>query len=31
VVVMFKGKPRFEHLDEYLLRRDYALALEAIA
>jgi tetratricopeptide (TPR) repeat protein len=28
---MFKGKPRFDHLDEYLLRRDYALALEAIA
>jgi tetratricopeptide (TPR) repeat protein len=28
---MFKGKPRFEQLDEYILRRDYALALEAIA
>jgi tetratricopeptide (TPR) repeat protein len=28
---MFKGKPRFDHLDEYLLRRDYAIALEAIA
>jgi len=28
---MFKGKPRFEQLDEYLLRRDYEMALEAIA
>jgi tetratricopeptide (TPR) repeat protein len=28
---MFKGKPRFEQLDEYLLRRDYQMALEAIA
>ncbi len=28
---MFKGKPRFEQLDEYILRRDYGAALEAIA
>jgi len=28
---MFKGKPRFEQLDEYILRRDYGSALEAIA
>jgi CRP-like cAMP-binding protein len=28
---MLKGKPRFESLDEYVLRRDYGLALEAIA
>ena len=28
---MFKGKPRFENLDQYVAQRDYALALEAIA
>ncbi len=28
---MFKGKPRFEQLDEYILRRDYSTALVAIA
>jgi Cyclic nucleotide-binding domain len=28
---MFRGKPRFEQLDEYLLRREYDMALEAIA
>jgi tetratricopeptide (TPR) repeat protein len=28
---MFKAKPRFEQLDEYLLRREYEMALEAIA
>jgi cAMP-dependent protein kinase regulator len=28
---MFKGKPRFEQLDEYVMRREYDLALEAIA
>ena len=28
---MFKGKPRFEDLDHYLVNRDYGLALEAIA
>ncbi len=29
--MIFKGKPRFEQLDEYLLRREYDMALEAIA
>ncbi len=29
--MMFKGKPRFENLDQYVAQRDYALALEAIA
>ncbi len=28
---MFKGKPRYENLDQYVAQRDYALALEAIA
>ena len=28
---MFKGKPRFENVDQYVAQRDYALALEAIA
>lgn len=28
---MFRGKPRFEQLDEYVLRREYDQALEAIA
>jgi tetratricopeptide (TPR) repeat protein len=28
---MFKGKPRFEQLDEYVLRREYDMALEAMA
>ncbi|HVN32798.1 MAG TPA: cyclic nucleotide-binding domain-containing protein [Thermoanaerobaculaceae bacterium] len=28
---MFRGKPRFEQLDEYLLRREYDMALEAMA
>jgi tetratricopeptide (TPR) repeat protein len=27
---MFKGKPRYENLDQYVAQRDYALALEAI-
>ncbi|OYW06505.1 MAG: hypothetical protein B7Z61_02280 [Acidobacteria bacterium 37-71-11] len=31
MVVMLKGKPRFESLDHYLANRDYGLALEAIA
>ena len=29
--MMFKAKPRFENLDQYVAQRDYALALEAIA
>lgn len=29
--MMFKGKPRYENLDQYVAQRDYALALEAIA
>ena len=29
--MMFKGKPRYESLDQYVAQRDYALALEAIA
>ena len=29
--VIFKGKPRFDFLDQYLAARDYASALEAIA
>jgi len=28
---MFKGKPRYENLDQYVAQRDYALALDAIA
>ena len=28
---MFKGKPRFELLDQYVMERDYSAALEAIA
>jgi len=28
---MFKGKPRFDFLDQYLAARDYSAALEAIA
>jgi cAMP-dependent protein kinase regulator len=29
--VMFKGKPRFDFLDQYVTERDYTSALEAIA
>ncbi|HPC83282.1 MAG TPA: cyclic nucleotide-binding domain-containing protein [Thermoanaerobaculaceae bacterium] len=29
--MIFKGKPKFEHLDQYLAQRDYTAALEAIA
>lgn len=28
--MIFKGKPRFEQLDQYLAKREYGLALEAI-
>lgn len=29
--MIFKGKPKLEHLDQYLAQRDYAAAIEAIA
>lgn len=29
--MIFKGKPKFEHLDQYLAQRDYTAAIEAIA
>ena len=29
--MIFKGKPKFEHLDQYLAQRDYKAAIEAIA
>jgi hypothetical protein len=31
MVLMLKGKPRFELLDQYVFQRNYTLALEAIA